>query len=67
VSSNATQSTDVHSVQLSTNLNGNHQPRGNKTKGHGNNRKGGKHNNKPKDKNNNEKTNNNVGEGKKER
>jgi hypothetical protein len=66
VSSNPTQSTDVHSVQLLTNLNGNQQPGGNKKKGCNNNRKGGK-NNKPKENGNNEKINNNVGEGNKER
>jgi hypothetical protein len=67
VSSNPTESTDVHSVQLSTDPNGNQQPDRNKKKGHNNNCKGGKNNNKPKDNGNNEKTNNNVGEGKKER
>jgi hypothetical protein len=67
VSSTPTQSVDVHSVQSSTNPNGNQQPGGNKKKGRGNNRKGGKNNNKPKDNGNNEKSNNNVGEGKKER
>jgi hypothetical protein len=68
MSSTPTQSTDVHYVQSSTNLNGNQQPGGNKKKGWGNNRKGGKNNNnKPKDNGNNEKSNNNVGEGKKER
>jgi hypothetical protein len=63
VSSNPTQSVDVHSVQSSANPNGNQQPGGNKKKGR-NNRKGGKNGNKPKDNGNNEKTNNNVGEGK---
>jgi hypothetical protein len=69
VSSTPTQSVDVHSVQSSTNPNGNQQPGGNKRKGCGNNRKGGRNNNnnKPKDNVNNEKSNNNVGEGKKER
>jgi hypothetical protein len=67
VSSNPTQSVDVHFVQSSTNPNGNQQPRENKKKEHNNNRKGGKNNNKPKDNSNNEKSNNNVGEGKKER
>jgi hypothetical protein len=67
VSSNPTQSVDVHSVQSSTDPNGNQQPGGNKKKGCNNNRKGGKNNNKPKDNGNNEKMNNNVGEGKKER
>jgi hypothetical protein len=67
VSSNPTQSTDVHSVQSSTNPNGNQQLGGNKKKGRNNNRKGGKNNNKPKDNGNNERTNNNAGEGKKER
>jgi hypothetical protein len=67
VSSNPTQSADVHSVQSSTDPNGNQQPVGNKNKGHNNNRKGGNNNNKPKDNGNNEKMNNNVGEGKKER
>jgi hypothetical protein len=67
MSSTPTQLVDVHSVQLSTNLNGNQQPRGNKKKGCGNNRKGGKNSNKPKDNVNNENLNNNVGEGKKER
>jgi hypothetical protein len=66
MSSNPTQSADVHSVQSSTGPNGNQQPGGNKKKGHNNNRKGGK-NNKPKDNGNNERMNNNVGEGKKER
>jgi hypothetical protein len=63
VSSNPTQSTDVHSVQSSINPNGNRQPRGNKNKGR-NNRKGGKNGNKPKDNNNNENIGSNVGEGK---
>jgi hypothetical protein len=69
VSSTPTQSVDVHSVQSSTNPNGNQQPGGNKRKGCGNNHKGGRNNNnnKPKDNANNEKSNNNVGEGKKER
>jgi hypothetical protein len=67
VSSNPTQSTDVHSMQSSTDPNGNQQPGGNKKKGRNNNRKGGKNNNKPKDNGNNERMNNNVGEGKKER
>jgi hypothetical protein len=60
---------DVHSVQSSSNPNGNQQPGGNKRKGCGNNRKGGKNNNnnKSKDDNNNDKSNNNVGEGKKEK
>jgi hypothetical protein len=67
-SSTTTQSTDVHSVQSSSNPNGNQQPGGNKRKGRGNNRKGGKNNNnKSKDDNNNDKSNNNVGEGKKEK
>jgi hypothetical protein len=66
VSSNPTQSTDVHFMQSSTSPNGNQQPDKNKKKGRNNNRKGGK-NNKPKDNGNNEKMNNNVGEGKKER
>jgi hypothetical protein len=66
VSSNPTQSTDVHFVQSSANPNGNQQPGGNKKKGC-NNRKGGKNGNKPKDNNNNEKMGNNVGEGKRER
>jgi hypothetical protein len=61
VSSNPTQSTDVHSVQSSTNPNGSRQPGGNKKKGR-NNRKGGKNGNKAKD--NNEKMGINVGEGK---
>jgi hypothetical protein len=61
VSSNPTQLTDVHSVQLSTNPNGSRQPGGNKKKIR-NNRKGGKNGNKSKDKN--EKTGINVGEGK---
>ena len=64
VSSNATQSADVHSMQSSTDPNGNQQ---HKKKRLNNNRKGGKNNNKPKDNGNNEKMNNNVGEGKKER
>jgi hypothetical protein len=42
VSSNPTQSVDVHSVKLSTDPNGNQQLGGNKNKGHDNNRKGGK-------------------------
>jgi hypothetical protein len=67
VSSNPTQSTDVHSVQSSTDPNGNHQPGRNKKKGRNNNRKGGKNNNKPKDNSNIERTNNNASEGKKER
>ena len=66
MSSKPTQSEDVHSVQPSSNPNGNQQPGENKKKGH-NNRKGGKNGNKPKDNGNNEKTNNNAGEGKKER
>jgi hypothetical protein len=41
VSSNPTQSADVHSVQSSTSHNGNQQPGGNKKKGHNNNCKGG--------------------------
>ena len=56
---------DVHSLQLSTSLNGNQQPGGNKKKGRGNNSRGGKNTNKPRDNVNNEKLNNNVGEGKK--
>jgi hypothetical protein len=67
VSSTPTQLADVHSVQSSTNLNGNQKPRGNKNKGRGNNHKDGKNSNKPKESDNNEKSNNNVGEGKKER
>jgi hypothetical protein len=67
VSSNPTQSVDVHSVQLLTNPNGNQQPGRNNKKGRNNNSKGGKNNNKTKDNGNNERTNNNVGEGKKER
>jgi hypothetical protein len=67
MSSTLTLSVDVHSVQSSTNPNGNLQPGGNKKKGRGNNCKGGKNNNKPKDNDNNEKLNNNFGEGKKER
>jgi hypothetical protein len=67
VSSNSTQSRDVHFVQSLTSLNGNHQTGGNKKKGRNNNHNGGKNNNKPKDNGNNEKTNNNAGEGKKER
>jgi hypothetical protein len=63
VNSNPTQSVDVHSVQSSTNPNGNQQPRGNKKKGR-NSRKGGKNGNKPKDNNNNEKMGSNAGEGK---
>jgi hypothetical protein len=63
VSSNPTQSVDVHSVQSSSQPNGNQQLGGNKKKGC-NNRKGGKNGNKPKDNGNNEKMNNNVGEGK---
>jgi hypothetical protein len=67
VSSNPTQSMDVHSVQSSTTPNGNQQLGRNNKKGHNNNPKGGKNNNKPMDNGNNEKTNKNVGEGKKER
>jgi hypothetical protein len=67
MSSTPTQSADVHSVQMSTNPNGNQQPGGNKNIGRGNNHKARKNNNKPKDNGNNEKSNNNVGEGKKER
>jgi hypothetical protein len=63
VSSNPTQSADVHYVQSSANPNGNQQPGENKKKEH-NNRKGGKNNNKPNDNGDNEKMNNNVGEGK---
>jgi hypothetical protein len=66
VSSNPTQSTDVYSMQSSSDPNGNQQPGGNKKKGC-NNRKGGKNGNKPKDNNNNEKMGSNVGEGKRER
>jgi hypothetical protein len=66
VSSNPTQSMNIHSVQLSADPNGNQQPGGNKNKAR-NNCKGGKNNNKPKENGNNEKTNNNVGEGKRER
>jgi hypothetical protein len=67
-SSSTTPSVDVHSVQSSSNPNGNQQPGGNKRKGRGNNHKGGKNNNnKAKDNNNNDKSNNNVGEGKKEK
>ena len=67
MSSKSTQLVDVHSVQSSTNPNGNQQLGGNKNKGCGNNRRGRKNNNKPKEKDNNDKSNNNVGEGKKER
>ena len=67
VSSTPTQLADVHSVQSSTNPNGNQQPGGNNKKGSGNNHKGGKNINKPKENGNNEKLNNNVGEGKKEK
>jgi hypothetical protein len=67
MSSTPTQLADVHSVQSSTNPNGNQQPGGNKRKGRGSNRKGGKNSNKPKDNGNNEKSNNNAGEGKKEK
>jgi hypothetical protein len=66
-SSTTTQSTYVHYVQSSPNLNGNQQPRGTKKKGRGNNCKGGKNNNKVKDENNNDKSNNNDGWGKKEK
>jgi hypothetical protein len=66
VSSNPTQSADVHSVQSLVNLNGNQQPGGNKKKGR-NNHKGGKNGNKPKDNSNNGKTSNNAGERKRER
>jgi hypothetical protein len=64
LSSNPTHSTDVHSVQSSTNPNGIQPPRGNKKKGH-NNRKDGKNGNKSKD--NNEKTGNSAREGKREK
>jgi hypothetical protein len=66
MSSNPTQSADVHSVQLSSNPNGNQQLGENNNKGC-NNRKGGKTDNKPKDNGNNEKMNNNAREGKHER
>jgi hypothetical protein len=66
MSSNPTHSTDVHSVQSSTNPNGSQQLGGNKKKGR-NNRKGGKNGNKSKDNNNNENTGSNVGEGKQEK
>jgi hypothetical protein len=66
MSSNPTQSMDVHSMQSSNDPNGNQQLGENKNKGRKNNLKGGKNNNKPKDNGNNEKMNNNVGEGKKE-
>jgi hypothetical protein len=65
-SSSTTPSVDVHSVQSSSNPNGDQQPRGNKKKGRGNNHKGGK-NNKAKDNNNNDKSNSNASEGKKEK
>jgi hypothetical protein len=61
VSSNPTQPMDVHSVQSSTNTNGNHQLGGNTKKGCGKNCRGGKNSNKPKDNGYNEKLNNNVG------
>jgi hypothetical protein len=67
MSSTPTHSTNVHSMQSSTNPNGNQQLGGNNKKGHGNNRKGGKNNNKPKENGNNEKSNNNASEGKKQR
>jgi hypothetical protein len=41
ISSTPTHSTGIHYVQLSTNLNGNQQPGGNKRKGHGKNRRVG--------------------------
>jgi hypothetical protein len=63
VSSNPTQYVDVHSVESSSNPNGNQQPGGNKKKGC-NTRKGGKNGNKNKDNGNNDKMNDNVGEGK---
>jgi hypothetical protein len=66
VSSNPTQSTDVHSVQSSKNRNGGQQPGRNKRKGR-NNHKGGKNGSKPKDKDNNGKSNDNAKEGKKEK
>jgi hypothetical protein len=66
VSSNPTQSVDVHYVKLLTGSNGNQQPGGNKKKGC-NNHKCGRINNKPKDNGNNEKTKNNAREGKRER
>jgi hypothetical protein len=64
VSSNPTQSTDVHFLQSLTDPNGNQQPSGNKKKGSNNNRKGG-NNNKHKYIGYNEKMNNNAGEGNK--
>ena len=68
VSSTPTQSMDVHSMQSSTNPNGNQQTGGNKRKGRGNNRKGGRNNdNKPKGNTNNDRLKVNVGEGKKEK
>lgn len=64
--SSSTQSTDVHSIQSSTNLNGNQQTRGNIKKGWGSNHKDGKNNDKAKDNTNNDRSNNNAGEGKKQ-
>jgi hypothetical protein len=61
VSSNPTQSVDVHSVQSSTNPNGSQRLGGNKKKGR-NNRKGGKNGNNRNE--NNEKMGNSAGEGK---
>jgi hypothetical protein len=66
-SSTPTQLVDVHSVQSSTNPNGNQQLGGNRRKGRGNNQKGGKNNNKAKDDTNNDRSNNNSCEGKKEK
>jgi hypothetical protein len=63
LSSNPTQSVDVHSMQSLANPNGNQQLGGNKKKGH-NTHKGGINGDKPKDNGNNEKMNDNVGEGK---
>jgi hypothetical protein len=53
-SSTLTQSTDVYSIQSSTNPNGNQQLGGIRRKGRDNNRKGGKNNNKSKDDTNND-------------
>jgi len=64
MSSNPTQSVDVHSMQSSKKPNGDQQPDGNKRKCR-NNCKGGKNGNKPKEKDINGKKNDNVGEGNK--
>jgi hypothetical protein len=68
MSSTLTQSENVHSLQSSTNSNGNQQPGGNKRKGCGNNCNDGRNNdNKPKDNTNNDRLKFNVGEAKEEK